>query len=83
MAEYIIQEAVREIETELGDAKGVITEREVIGELIRCKDCKYVSTWRSKESARKFGQIYECLRDNLYNPHPRDFCSRAERREDE
>lgn len=49
-------------------------------EIIRCKDCKYLRKWRSEESAKKFGQIYECARNVLDCPKPEDFCSMAERR---
>ena len=49
-------------------------------EVIRCKDCKHIQTWRSEESAKKFGQIYECARSVLNCPKPEDFCSYAEMR---
>lgn len=52
-------------------------------EIIRCKDCKHLQKWRSEESAKKFGQIYECGRNVLNHPKPEDFCSHAERRTDE
>ena len=52
-------------------------------EIIRCKDCKHIQKWRSEESAKKFGQIYECARSVFYCPKPEDFCSYAERRTDE
>ena len=51
-------------------------------EIIRCKDCKHIQKWRSEESAKKFGQIYECARNVLNCPKPEDFCSRAEGRTD-
>ena len=50
--------------------------------IIRCKDCKHVRKWRSEESAKKFGQVYECARGVLNCPNPEDFCSKAERRTD-
>ena len=50
-------------------------------EIIRCKDCKHVRKWRSEESAKKFGQVYECARGVLSCPKSDDFCSKAERRE--
>jgi hypothetical protein len=50
-------------------------------EIIRCKDCKHLKKWRSEESAKKFGQIYECARNVFDCPKPEDFCSRAERKE--
>ena len=49
-------------------------------EIIRCKDCKHLQKGRSEESAKKFGQIYECVRNVLDCPKSEDFCSRAERR---
>ena len=49
--------------------------------VVRCHDCKYVSKWRSEESAKKFGQIYECMRGILTCPDPNDFCSRGDRKE--
>ena len=52
-------------------------------ENILCKDCKHLQKWRSEESAKKFGQIYECARNVLNCPKPEDFCSHAERRTDE
>ena len=52
-------------------------------EIIRCKDCKYARKWRDEESAKKFGQIYECARGVLNCPKPEDFCSHAERKTDE
>ena len=48
-------------------------------EIIRCKDCKHRQKWRSEESAKKFGQIYECARNVFDCPKPEDFCSHAER----
>jgi hypothetical protein len=50
-------------------------------EIIRCKDCKHLKKWRSEESAKKFGQIYECARNVFDCPKPEDFCSHAERKE--
>jgi hypothetical protein len=52
-------------------------------EVVRCKDCKHIQKWRSEESAKKFGQIYECAGGVLNCPKPEDFCSHAERRTDE
>ena len=51
-------------------------------EIIHCKECKFLQKWRSEESAKKFGQIYECLRDVLISPLPDDFCSKGKRRTD-
>lgn len=49
--------------------------------VIRCKDCKHLQKWRSEESAKRFGQIYECARNVFDCPKPEDFCSHAERKE--
>lgn len=51
-------------------------------EIVRCKDCKHVFRYRSEESAKKFGQIYECRHGVLNLPKLNDFCSKAERRTD-
>lgn len=51
-------------------------------EIIMCKDCKHLQKCRSEESAKKFGQIYECARNVLDCPKPEDFCSWGERRND-
>ena len=50
-------------------------------EIIRCEDCKHVRKWRTEESAKKFGQVYECARGVLSYPKSDDFCSKAEGRE--
>ena len=50
-------------------------------EIVRCEDCEHLKKWRSEESAKKFGQIYECARNVLNCPKSEDFCSRAKRRE--
>lgn len=50
-------------------------------EVIHCKDCKHLQKWRSEESAKKFGQIYECARNVFDCPKPEDFCSHAERKQ--
>ena len=47
--------------------------------IARCKDCKHVRKWRSEESAKKFGQVYECALGVLACPDPNDFCSYGER----
>lgn len=63
------------------DERGIARSWDEVGELVRCKDCKHLQKWRSEESAKKFGQIYECGKDVLDCPKTEDFCSRAERRE--
>ena len=52
-------------------------------EIIQCKDCKHLLKWRSEESAKKFGQLYECGKDILMNPALKDFCSKAESRDED
>lgn len=59
-----------------------VPERKTQPEIIRCKDCKYLLKWRSEESARKFGQLYECAKGVLMVPVPEDFCSCSERRKE-
>lgn len=49
--------------------------------VVRCKDCKYSTKWRPEESAKKFGQVYECVRGVLTCPDPNDFCCHGERKE--
>lgn len=51
-------------------------------EIIWCKDCKNVREWRSEEAAKKFGQIYECVRGVLMCPGPKDYCSKAKRKKE-
>lgn len=74
MALKVTQFALREIEQLPSDQS----------EIVKCKDCEHLQKWRSEESAKKFGQIYECARGVLACPKPEeDFCSHAERRTDE
>lgn len=49
--------------------------RDSSARIVRCKDCKHVRKWRSEESAKKFGQVYECALGVLACPDPNDFCS--------
>ena len=51
-------------------------------QVVRCRDCKYVRKYRSEESAKKFGQVYECVRYTIPCPNPDDFCSYGERKEE-
>ena len=64
------------------DVQAIMDLPPVQPEIIMCEDCEHVRKWRSEESAKKFGQIYECARGVLACPKPEDFCSRAERREE-
>lgn len=52
-------------------------------DIIKCKDCKHLQTWRSNpEVIEKYGQIYECGLLVITNPSPDDYCSKAERKEE-
>lgn len=50
--------------------------------VVRCWDCRHVRKWRSEESAKKFGQVYECVKHTIPCPNPNDYCSCGERREE-
>lgn len=45
--------------------------------ILKCKDCKYLLEMRSPESAKKYGQIYECNLGVMSNVTPDDYCSKA------
>lgn len=70
--------------------KGLVKAHKIVADLtsadvvpvVRCKDCKYVRKFRSEESAKKFGQLYECVQNVFLSPHPDGFCSYGERREE-
>ena len=47
--------------------------------IIRCENCEYFIKQRSEESARKYGQIYECYKNIFMCPQPHDYCSRAKK----
>lgn len=61
MSEYIVKEA----------AYPLATRQEIVGELIRCKDCK----WHKGK--------YYCRNTDTYGFDDDDYCSLAERRTDE
>ena len=61
------------------DALSALAPADVVP-VVRCRDCKYVRKWRSEESAKKFGQVYECACGVLACPNPNDFCSYGERK---
>ena len=48
--------------------------------IVHCKDCKYLSAIRTKEAAKKFGQIYECQHGTMISPSLTDYCSVAKRK---
>ena len=57
----------------------------VVGEVVRCKDCKYFKTY--PPTGDQDYTIYDCERlvyctDNAVGNLPDDFCSRGERRVD-
>ena len=46
-------------------------------DILKCKDCKYLLEMRSPESAKKYGQIYECSLGVMSDLTPDDYCSKA------
>jgi len=80
MAEYIVRETVYPLGT----------RQEVIGELIRCKDCKHqVKEWRDDKRLKDKGYwvcgcevISEICGYWAWLGQDDDFCSEAERRSD-
>ena len=48
--------------------------------VLKCKDCRYLLEMRSSESAKMYGQIYECGLDVMVCPTPDDYCSKAKPR---
>lgn len=81
MAEYIVGETVYPLGT----------RQEVIGELIRCKDCKHqIKEWRTDKRLKDKGYMVcgcEVVGDACgywaLLGQDDDYCSRAERRTDE
>ena len=72
MAEYIMKS------NPILEADG--TPLEVVGELIRCKDCK----WYGRADKRRFYRGMDCLQNRIDTIIPdKDYCSRAERRSDD
>lgn len=53
-----------------------------MADIIRCKDCKHFEKWRTSESAKRFGQVYECELCVITSPSPDDYCSKAKRKEE-
>lgn len=74
-AREYVREAIETIYNRLEDLPSAQSE------IIRCLDCKHFMKWRSEESAKKFGQVYECECGRLNDPKPYDFCSRPKRKE--
>ena len=74
--EFIIQETTYPL----------ATKQEVVGELIRCKDCIHQEKFFQSDRRRKDGgyYIYGCELAERYSHVclDKDFCSRAERRSD-
>lgn len=96
MAEYIAKKSAIELmhqssylrDGDLLEVNGNLAKARIEAEpaadvvpVVRCHECKYVSTWRPEESAKKFGQIYECMRGVFPCSKFDDFCSRGERKE--
>lgn len=51
----------------------------VVGELVRCKDCKYGDTFHDFDEPE---MPMKCLGQHYGGTHPDDYCSYGERRED-
>lgn len=62
-------------EDEINAEPSIQTEYSNVQEIIRCEDCKHVRKWGSEESAKKFGQVYECARGVFRCPEPGDFVA--------
>ena len=71
MAEYIVRET----------SYPLAAKAEVIGELIRCKDCKH---WHQFSSCSAFPEYHECSASGFAHIQTtaEEFCNRAERKED-
>lgn len=70
MAEYIVRET---------GYPGAV-KQEIVGELVRCKDCKYYDpSWTA--DGRRFDA--ECAFHEWYRAEPKedDYCSKGERKE--
>lgn len=52
-------------------------------DFVKCRDCKYFNAWRTSEGAEKHGQIYECSKLVISCPSPDDYCSKAEKKEEQ
>ena len=81
MAEYIVKEA----------AYPLATRQEIVGELIRCKECKHqIKEWRADKRLKNKGYMV-CGCDVVGDAcgfwallgQDEDYCSYAERRTDE
>lgn len=74
MAEYIVAETVHPL--------GTGTQQEIIGELVRCKDCKH---WREGTVYLYCDKLFGMgvLDAYDYMTDEDDYCSRAERKTDE
>ena len=58
---------------------GVVAQKNLVSELIRCKDCKH---YYEKEWVVGGGSYTTCWYQTIANAQPNDFCSRAERKEE-
>lgn len=55
-----------------------------MSDIIKCKDCKHFEKWPMiSEAKKKYGQLYSCALLVITNPSPDDYCSKAERKEDQ
>lgn len=62
------------------DERGAVRTWSEVGELVRCRDCK----WYGRADKRRFYRGMDCLQKRIDTIVPdKDFCSRAERRIDD
>ena len=69
MSEYIVRET---------DC-GLATKQEIVGELVRCEDCKWYDMSKCMVTT-EMGHHYVC-RVHSYRPVPEDYCSQGERKD--
>lgn len=65
---------------EFYDAKQNLHGSKYVGELIRCKDCKYYRDGDCWHEWNNDGRMY--YQSVINEPNPDDYCSRAERKEE-
>lgn len=65
------------------DERGIVKTWDEVGELIRCKDCKYFSTDLDRNNrCDLYMDAYSPWAESQYSPSESDFCSQAERKEE-
>ena len=59
---------------------GIVIQKALVSELIRCKDCKYYRDGDCWHECDNDGQIY--YQSVINEPNPDDYCSMAKRNEE-